>query len=46
MSDDIWKVTLDEITPEKLIEIDNYLFNKRLAERSTINLFEEEREDV
>lgn len=40
MEDSPLKVTLDEITTEKIIEIENYLQNKRFVDLITSNLIE------
>jgi len=38
MSDSVFKVTLDEITPEKLIEIEAEMQNNRLIDLTIANL--------
>jgi DNA-binding transcriptional regulator YiaG len=40
MKDSPLKVTLDEITPEKILEIEEYLLNERLADLTRNNLIE------
>lgn len=40
MEDSPLKVTLDEITTEKIIEIENYLQNERFVDLITANLIE------
>jgi DNA-binding NarL/FixJ family response regulator len=40
MKTNIWKVTLDEITPEKIIEIENYLLDQRLVSLTRNNMRE------
>ena len=40
MNSSIWEVTLDEITPEKIIEIENYLLDRRLVSLTRSNMRE------
>lgn len=40
MKDSPLKVTLDEITPDKIIEIETYLLNERLIDLTRNNLME------
>lgn len=40
MKDSPLKVTLDEITPDKIIEIETYLLNERLVDLTRNNLIE------
>lgn len=40
MKDSPLKVTLDEITPDKILEIETYLLNERLVDLTRHNLIE------